>query len=545
MNQTAPPPGRPSRRWMFGCLAVLTTVLAGCAGGGAQQEGSTAGSTFTQVEATLPQSLDPNAAIDAITTKVTGGFASPLVQQAGRPAEGDELAPATEVAPYLAESWEKQPNGGYLFRLRTDAVSQAGNPLTSRDVDWSLRRALEVGTAGSGYFTLGAIDTTTPVTVIDDHSFTLNVTRDNELVLASLVFPMMSILDSTEIQKHATPADPWGAEWLKTNSAGFGPYQVSSFTPAQSLRLTRNPNHWANPTFTDIVLRSVPDAGSRLQLVQSGEAQATSGLTWSQFGAAAETGSLKAEALPSNGAAAFYMQEAYAPFADVRVRQAVAHTVDMAQINQAIFGGYGTIPGANPWLPPAMPSPGTLPSYTRDLDRAKALMAEAGYAGGFDLEISATPGTSGDWAGDLIQILGQQLAEIGIRVTPNIVPSVSDFNARSDQKQLQATVSLGTYPVNSPTYAMRNWDVNQRRSPATLYSYRNDRFQELRAQMAGTAPGPALDAVVLQAATVVAQDVPMVNLVQVPAQLVTTSALSGVQAYTYPILYWEQLGDSS
>src|SRR5579871_3258061 len=256
-------------------LLAIAFVLAGCAAPApaAPTAAAAAGPSGTLTIATsdVPNSVDPAILVGGIHYALQ----SVMGQLAVFPAASDpsKLAGPTDLTPELATSWTRAADGSYTFTLR-DTTSSAGNPLTSADVLYSFQREQAQTPIMNAILGVVGINTSEPIKVVDDKHFVLQAGPGPD-VLAALPQYELGILDSTEVKKHATSDDPWAANWLKSNSASFGPYVVDSLTPNDTLTLKANPNYWQKdkslPHFGTVVLRQVSDPATRASLIASGQ----------------------------------------------------------------------------------------------------------------------------------------------------------------------------------------------------------------------------------------------------------------------------------
>ncbi|MDE0654333.1 MAG: ABC transporter substrate-binding protein, partial [bacterium] len=229
----------------------------------------------------LVTNVDP-AVLQGRPSLVTAqGVVSTLVRYTHEPSPGLSLHSPDDVMGELAESFEVNEDGSVTFTLR-EAMSPHGNTVTSADVAWSFDRMIALDGIARFLMWLSKIDQEAPITVVDDRTFTLNVVDRSILTVPVLTYYALGILDSVEAQANATDDDPWAAEWLASNSSTFGPYQVESLAPGEEVRLVKNPNYW-NADAVDIdriIMRSIPDAGNRLLLIGSGDADFVADLTF-------------------------------------------------------------------------------------------------------------------------------------------------------------------------------------------------------------------------------------------------------------------------
>ena len=197
----------------------------------------------------------------------------------------------------------------------------------------------------------------------------------------------LSPLDSTEALSPATEEDPWASEWLSANSATYGPYQVTSFEPGESIRLAANPG-WPNGTvgYDEVIMQQVPDASSRLQLLERGEVEYAAGLQPEQFASLQESDTVDTTTRVGNTIVMLETNHAFEPFQDARVRHALAHAIDREAIVEGPMQGFAGV--LTNQLPSGLEQPTPPEPYTYDPDLARDLLAEAGYEDGFEFPLT-------------------------------------------------------------------------------------------------------------------------------------------------------------
>ena len=467
---------------------------------------------FVMAAAAVPSNADPAVTEGKPSTELNPMFAGTLLQYV-KPDAGTTTWPSpADVEPYVAES-VTQIDDGYRFVLRDDAVSPYGNTITSEDVRWTFDRIIALD--GVGRFLLswgGGINVEEPIRVVDDRTFDLVVLdTNNPYSLAVLTYGQMGPLDSVEVLSHATDDDPWGAEWLSTNSASFGSYRLDSITPGEELRLVPNPNWWGSaPDIDLIVVRAIPDAAGRLQLLQAGEVDFADKLTLAQF--AGVGGELQAIAAKGNTTVPLVLNSGFEPFADVRVRQAISSALDRTALVQGPMQGsakealYQVLSEV-----PQPPPPGDPATY--DPDGARALLAEAGYGDGLAFTLTINPVRPGPFSEDLAVLMKDQLADVGIDMSIEVMASSADFQTKLSEGQLQAWLSSQTPGISDPQFA---WLLVHHSTKAfeNAHGYSNARIDELIDIMAFTPYGPERDAMVLEAHQILIDEVPWVPLIE-------------------------------
>ena len=358
-----------------------------------------------------PQGLGTNQATLGITWNLYDRLIGFGVKQLS---DGVQTYDFTKQVPELAESWQASSDGaGITFRLRDGATFHDGTPVTAADVKWSLDRA--VGNPGpASQMRAGGLERPEQFVVLDPRTIRIDLPSRNALALPDLAVIQPSVFNSALCRTHATPADPWALEWVRTNAAGGGAYRLDSWTPRQETVLVRN-DQWrcgAAPHFAQIVIREIPSTGNRRALLVRGDADVTPDLPARDAVELARDPKLKVLGVPMTNT--FYylgMNTQKPPFNDVRVRQAVAWALPYERIYETALQGRGRKlwGGGTPDATWPQPFP-----YATDPGRAKALLAEAGLAAGFETTLSYDLGTAA--VDEPVALFMQEaLAGIGIK----------------------------------------------------------------------------------------------------------------------------------
>ncbi|MBL0920473.1 MAG: ABC transporter substrate-binding protein [Hydrogenophaga sp.] len=333
-----------------------------------------------------------------------------------------------KLEPELAERWVMDKDGGGVtFHLRKNAVFHDGTPVTAKDVKWSLDRAIAMGGFPQFQMAAGSLEKPEQFTVVNEHAVHVKFLRPDRMTMPDLAVPVASIYNSSLALKHATPTDPWAAAWLKGNTAGGGAYKVESWRPGQEIVFTRF-DEWKSgplPKIRRVIQRDVPNAATRRALLLRGDADMTYQLPPKDFAElAADQSTLKVVSVPVENALYYLgINTKRPPFDNAKVRQAIAYAIPYEQIHRnALFGrGVKMWGGSMEPTTTAWPQPS---GYTTDLAKAKALMAEAGFANGTDSTLSFD--LSGSNVNEPAALLIQEaLAQIGIRVQLNKVPGAT------------------------------------------------------------------------------------------------------------------------
>lgn len=327
----------------------------------------------------------------------------------------------SKIVPSLAENWDISDDGlEYTFHLRQGVKFHNGNDFTAEDVAYTFHRMLTVEGGvntefidqikGADELLAGETDTLEGVEVVDDCTIKVTLKEPFAGFLASISSPGVSIYDSEATE---AAGDQFGMDPAVT--VGTGPFEFSSWSFNNQLVLTRNEDYWKGASkLPGVVIKIIPDTETQSMMFESGE------LDILDLDYAADSVDRFTETYPDQivqgprvGIVYFTMNFNKEPFQDVRVRKAVQMSIDRQAILDALYGGRGQVEqgifphgliGFNP----------DQEEIKYDPEAAKALLAEAGYADGFDMEIAADSSAS-DTMTMALEIVSDQLAEVGIR----------------------------------------------------------------------------------------------------------------------------------
>ena len=327
----------------------------------------------------------------------------------------------SKIVPSLAESWDISDDGlEYTFHLRQGVKFHNGNDFTAEDVAYTFHRMLTVEGGvntefidqikGADELLAGETDTLEGVEVVDDYTIKVTLKEPFAGFLASISSPGVSIYDSEATE---AAGDQFGMDPAVT--VGTGPFEFASWSFNNQLVLTRNEDYWKGASgLPGVVIKIIPDTETQSMMFESGE------LDILDLDYAADSVDRFTETYPDQivqgprvGIVYFTMNFNKEPFQDVRVRKAVQMSIDRQAILNALYGGRGQVEqgifphgliGFNP----------DQEEIKYDPEAAKALLAEAGYADGFDMEIAADSSAS-DTMTMALEIVSDQLAEVGIR----------------------------------------------------------------------------------------------------------------------------------
>jgi ABC-type transport system substrate-binding protein len=380
-----------------------------------------------------PRSLDPALSTDVPTGEVVALLFDNLTQF---DAEG-------RLQPGLATRWELDSKAvTYTFHLRTNAAFHDGRPVRAADVRRSYLRALDPSAKGGRAWPLfpvagarahAAGDTSVSVGIEAPDDSTVVIRLDGPLN----VFPKLLAMPVTAIVPTPTPLD------FDQHPTGSGPWRFVSWAHDDALLFVRNESYWGGaPKSDSLRIRIIPEALTQAAEYESGRLSVVE----VPFGETKRWEAQRPNELQRRSALrAFYIaiNTTRGPLRDVRVRQALNHAVDVPTILANLAGGRGVLAAGS--LPPGVAGyDSTRARYDYDPDRARRLLADAGFAKGISLQLwrSQRP----EYA-RIAQAMQQDLAAVGVQV--EILErdaSSARAAARKGETDLFLTDWYGDYP---------------------------------------------------------------------------------------------------
>ncbi|MCC7425685.1 MAG: ABC transporter substrate-binding protein [Alphaproteobacteria bacterium] len=397
-----------------------------------------------------PRGFDPDIFLPG-THEATVNIYENLLRHAIRTLpDGRREMDFTRHEGHFAEGWTVSEDGKtFTFRIRPGVRSPFGNELTSADIIWTFQKSAHQRRTGAFMRSVSRI---AAIDIIDPRTVRFTLSDPNRLFLDAMTLNIPTLYDSTEVKKHATAEDPFGARWLERNTAGFGAYHLQSLTPGQGAVFVANPNYvFEAPFYTRIVYRETPSPASRVALLRSGQVQHAESIPVQQVVDLQRDANVRVERAAGLGGAELRMNPKFPPFDNPRVRQALQHSVDFNAIAQSVFFGLGQ--RMQSLIAPS--AEGYMPAFgaSYDPERARALLREAGHPNGIDITLEYS---SNYWWEEALALQVQaSAARAGIRITPKRIPP-TEMNARRaiNQRTLPFFTYLPAPFVPDPSYSL-------------------------------------------------------------------------------------------
>lgn len=361
---------------------------------------ATPGGTVTVASLTEPPSLDPfHQSADARIQF------SPLMYQ-GLMYE----SASGEALPLLAEEVDLSDDGlEYTFHLRDGVTFHNGQPMTARDVKYSYDYIRDPDNGSPGATDFQAIE---QITTPDDSTVVMRLSEPNAALLMTLTNKYGAVVPAGYFDT------PNARNRLNQESVGTGPYKLVALKTNSSLTMERNEDYWGDggPYIDRLVIQFMPTSAAIVVALQNGRVDMAVLPRIQDAQQLQGDDQIRLTTFPSLNHKALDLDSDTPPLDDVQVRQAIAAAIDKRVVAQAAAPEQheviGTIVGGmqDTWGLPK----DEVPFQEPDIERAKQLLAEAGYEDGFEIDLKIINGY--DWMNPAAVVITQQLAEIGIQV---------------------------------------------------------------------------------------------------------------------------------
>jgi len=341
------------------------------------------------------------------------------------------------TVPGLAESWEVAPDGKtWTFHLRKGLVFADGDPLKADAVVYSFQRVLKLQKSPCWLFSDVLGLTEESIAAPDDYTVKIITNgAPSNVVLTMMGNTLSGVLNPRVVKEHEVDGD-MGQVWLMDHSAGAGPYNLEEWDRKIKVVLKANKNYWqGEPRIKTIILQDIPEPTDQLLLLKKGDIDIAWDLTAEQANSLKGGPDVSIVTTPGQSDEYVGMNAGWGPFKDVRVRQAVKYAIDYNAIIDKVMTGFAI--NNQQFLPVGYFGYVENNPYYQDIEKAKTLMAEAGYADGFDVEIVTNTTERRKTEAVVVQ---ENLAKIGIRATINLMQA-SQMYAKFREQGLQIIVA--------------------------------------------------------------------------------------------------------
>jgi len=480
-------------RFRLPLLLALTVLLAALATGPRAPAAAATGSLTVQVTSE-PPGLDLTATpASATATVVFYNIQEALVKV---DAQG-------QLVPWLAERWHTADNLNYTFFLKKGVRFHNGRPFTAEDVKFVLDRARNPETKHPHprhYEDISALH------VKDEHTVTISLKQPNAMFLYNLA-RQGSVMYPRE-----------AVEQLKSQPIGTGPFTLARWDRGDRIVLRQNPDYHVKglPKLEQVTFRFIPDPNAALAALQAGDVDVVGfGLGPESVEVVRRSPNLQVIVGETTNDVILALNNSKKPYSDVRVRRAITQAVNKDEIVKAAMFGFGRVLGSNvdPLNPYFVDVSKMVPHSP---DKARQLLAEAGYPNGFEATLKVAP--QYPYTVRTGEVLVQQLGKVGIRV-------------RIEQIEwgqwLDRVYKNADYDMTIIGHA-EAWDAGNYANPKYYYRYDSSRFQEAYKQSETTLDDSKRRALYHELQKIMAEEAPVVWLYVYPRIVAAKKGVQGI-----------------
>ena len=397
------------------------------------------------------KTLDPQQAVDTISFIVTKHINEPLVTVDGR---------TKELVPVLAEKWEIVDPQTYKFYLKKGVKFHNGEEFTAEDVVFSLKRVTTKDSIHAS--SRGRYIDPDGFEIVDKYTVIVRTRGPVGGWLDSMKHPYASIFSKKAVEE--------GGEEYFRNPVGTGPFKFKSWVKGEKIELERfDDYHGEKANFKDFDILILPDDSSRVIALETGKVDMVYGVPPSEIDRINETDKAKAVKAQGLGLIYFGMNTQKKPFSDPRVRLAMEYAINKDAYNAVVYEGNSDQP-AGPLVPASTFTPENLTRYPYDPEKAKALLAEAGYPDGFTMTLYISNFQD---RVDGATVLQSMLGQLGIKVDIQVFES-GVFDEKMKEASQDAIIS--TWGMQTNRDAGQFWLslLHSKSSGATNWTYLKD-----------------------------------------------------------------------
>ena len=372
---------------MASLALALTFVMTAC--GGARERNT---NELVVAQTSDATSLDLHAANDASSSLVLVQIFETLVRQ------DEEM----NLVPGLAKDWTLLEDGKtYEFHLRDDVYFHNGEKFTAQDVKFTFERALQSPQVAH------IVDQIDPngIEIVDDYTIRISTLEPYAPFLNHLAHNAAAIMNQKAVEA--------SGDRVNQEPVGTGPFKFVNWTNGDRVELTRFDEYYGDkPVYENLIIRAISENANRTIELETGEVDIAIGIPTSDISRVEGNSDLKLLRAPNLTTQHIGFNLNLEKFQDVRVRQAINYAVNSEQILNTILDGVGGLStgpiGRNVWG-----AKEGLHVYEQNLEKARELMAEAGYPNGFETTIWTSDAGTGP---AIVEAVASQLREIGITV---------------------------------------------------------------------------------------------------------------------------------
>ena len=408
-----------------------------------------------------------------------------------------------KLSPWLAERWHTTDDLNYTFFLKQGVRFHNGRALTAEDVKFALDRARNPETKHPHRADYADI---TAIHVRDPHTVTISLSKLNAMFLLNLARQGSVIYPREAVEQQ------------KSQPVGTGPFMLARWDRGDRIVLQKNPEYHVKglPRLDQVTFRFIPDANAALAALQAGDIDVMGfGLGPESVEVVRRAPNLQVITGETTSDVILALNNAKKPYSDVRVRRALTHAVNKDEVVKGAMFGFGRVLGSNvdPLNPYFVDLAKAVP---HSVEKAKALLAEAGYPGGFDAVLRVPP--QYPYTVRTGEVLVGQLAKAGVRVKLEQI----EWGQWLDRIYKNAD-----YDMTIIGHA-EAWDAKNYANPKYYFRYDSPKFQEVYAKSETTLDVKKRRELYAQLQRIMVDEAPVVWLYAYPRLVAAKKGVLGI-----------------
>lgn len=516
----------------IGALAT-SLVLAGCSGGS-----KPTASTDNKKPSILiygrggdTVSLDPHNVTDGESFRVTENIYDGLV---------DYEKDSTKIVPSLATDWKTSEDGKtWTFHLRKDVKFHDGTDFNADAVVynfermWDKKHPQHQGDFSYFHDMFGGFkgdqgSIIAGVKAVDPYTVEFQLSKPLAPFLANLGMSTFAMISPDALKKYG--------DKIGEHPVGTGPFKFKEWKRNDSITLEKNDKYWQSglPKLDQVVFKVIPDNTARLTALKSGEIDVMDGLNPSDKKQVESDSKLQLLLRPSMNVGYLSMNNTKPPFDNVKVRQAISMAINKKGLVDAFFNGLAE-PAKNPLPPSVWGYNKNVQDYEYNPEKAKQLLAEAGFPNGFDTELWAMPVARPymPQPQKIAEALQSDLGKIGIKAKIVSYEWATYLKKTKNGEHPMALLGWTGDNGDPDNFLYVLLDKNNANPPAAqnISLYKSDKVHELLLKAQTVSDQAERTKLYEQAQQIIHDDAPMVELVHTTPPLAASKAVKGYQPH--------------
>lgn len=428
-----------------------------------------------------------------------------------------------EYEPALAETWEMVDEETIRLHLRQGVYCHAGYEITADDVMWCVERGSELPVSKF----LWSIFDVDRCAVVDSYTIDLVTFGAFGPLMDYLSNPNVGFIISRQAYEEQSPED-----YARNPTGGTGPYRFVEWVAGDHISYVRNEDYWGEkPYYPNLVIRNISDDVTRALSLESGEVDVVFDVDTSSVQTLIDSPTSNLIAFPSFQMIHMGLNNLVAPFDNVLVRRAMRYALDLDSMVSLAFSGTAVVSDSCwPNSLSVYSAPEEEDDYTYDVEKAKALLKEAGYEDGFTFELLCVDTSS--WM-QMAEMIHNALEKIGITANVRVMDAGSLYD-KTDAGDYTAYIGRFSSSSGDPI-----WWHSRLDSTLSYFNnacqYKNERVDELLALAKTTGDTALRSEYYAEIQSLWRQDLPWISLACPQMIYGIRSTLTGIEPHGYGV----------